>query len=321
MSERHNQVSNLDALREIGSVDAALEFLRPKPCPFPLVRLGGNRDGAYLLPHDLEGVAACMSPGVNNRKDFEDEIAERFGIASHMCDRSSDVNKLATPLKPGLQTFDKLWLDTTGAEDTVSIAQWIDQYRPNPEEDLILQMDIEGAEYRNIIATPDVVLRRFRIIVIELHALSTLNSPSRFDEILRPFLEKLASSFVSVHVHPNNAGAWFFTQEKRILVPQILEVTFLREDRLAGPDDSVFPVYIPHPLDIPFNVRNREPLFLDDYWRGRPPNSDELSKMVKEILEYTAVKLDSVGGKATSPLVADVKALQDRWLNARSAPA
>jgi len=39
-------------------MDTALdvvEFLKPKPCPVPLVRIGGNRDGAYLVPDDLAG--------------------------------------------------------------------------------------------------------------------------------------------------------------------------------------------------------------------------------------------------------------------------
>ena len=58
-------------------MDTALdvvEFLQPKPCPVPLVRIGGNRDGAYLVPDDLTGVSACFSPGVSNRKDFEDKL-------------------------------------------------------------------------------------------------------------------------------------------------------------------------------------------------------------------------------------------------------
>ena len=35
----------------------------------------------------------------------------------------------------------------------------------------ILQIDIEGAEYRNLLITDSITLNRFRIIVIELHGL------------------------------------------------------------------------------------------------------------------------------------------------------
>ena len=69
----------------------------PKPSPCELIRIGGNSDGAYLVPDDLEGVQACFSPGVCNFKKFEDELATRFGIKSYMCDFSSDVEKFSQP--------------------------------------------------------------------------------------------------------------------------------------------------------------------------------------------------------------------------------
>lgn len=87
--------------------EKALAFMRPKPCPYPLERVGGAADGAYLLPTDFDGIEACVSPGVNNYKPFEDEILERFGIKSHMCDRSSDEALFRTPLVKDKQTFRK----------------------------------------------------------------------------------------------------------------------------------------------------------------------------------------------------------------------
>jgi hypothetical protein len=37
----------------------------------PLIRLGADGDGGYLVPDDLEDVAACFSPGVDDRASFE----------------------------------------------------------------------------------------------------------------------------------------------------------------------------------------------------------------------------------------------------------
>ena len=59
-----------------------LDVLRPQPSPVPLIRVGGNWDGAYLLPDDLKNIAACFSPGVSNTKRFEDELLDRYGIPS-----------------------------------------------------------------------------------------------------------------------------------------------------------------------------------------------------------------------------------------------
>ena len=86
------------------------EFLKPKASKTRLIRIGDDRDGSYLVPDSLDGIAACFSPGVNRIKYFEDLLADRYGIESHMCDFSCDVDQFTTPLKPG-QTFLKKWLD------------------------------------------------------------------------------------------------------------------------------------------------------------------------------------------------------------------
>lgn len=87
-----------------------LEWLVPKGAIGNLERIGGTGDGAYLVPDDLEGIQACFSPGTANRKDFEDELLDKFSIRSHMMDASSDVNKFRTPLRDDYQTFEKSWL-------------------------------------------------------------------------------------------------------------------------------------------------------------------------------------------------------------------
>ena len=101
-----------------------IEVMRPQPSPKPLVRLGGYRDGAYLLPDDLEDIVACFSPGVSGVKHFEDELHDTYGIPSHMCDFSSDIKQFNTPLKKG-QTFKKLWLDISGKPNTITLEDWV----------------------------------------------------------------------------------------------------------------------------------------------------------------------------------------------------
>ncbi|MCJ8518102.1 hypothetical protein ABID21_001006 [Pseudorhizobium tarimense] len=70
---------------------ALFELLKPKASPTPLHRIGGNRDGPYLLPDDLDGITACFSPGVDNVKYFADTMVKRYSIDCHMCDYSSEV--------------------------------------------------------------------------------------------------------------------------------------------------------------------------------------------------------------------------------------
>ena len=186
-----------------------LQALRPHPSSAPLIRIGPGGDGTYLVPDDLEGIAACFSPGVDNFKDFEDVLTNRFGIAAHMCDGLGSADELRTPLVSGKQTFEQLWLDTNGAEDSISLDAWVARHHPDPAGDLILQMDIEGAEYRNLLGCSDEVLKRFRIIVLEVHSLDEMQKDTVLNEVLLPFFERLNQYFICVHAHPNN---YFDTQ-------------------------------------------------------------------------------------------------------------
>jgi hypothetical protein len=43
-----------------------VRLMRPIESGHPLVRLGGPKDGGYLVPDDLDGIAFCFSPGVSD---------------------------------------------------------------------------------------------------------------------------------------------------------------------------------------------------------------------------------------------------------------
>ena len=64
-----------------------IRALRPVDCGIPLIRIGGNADGGYLVPDDLDGIEYCFSPGVNTVADFENDLADRK-IRSFLADLS-----------------------------------------------------------------------------------------------------------------------------------------------------------------------------------------------------------------------------------------
>lgn len=262
-----------DASISAPSLSEMLEFfdlLKPKASSFPLIRIGGNYDGSYLIPDDLSGIKACFSPGMNNFKHFEDTLVETYGIDCHMCDYSSDVERFKTPLIAGRQTFQKKWLDVDGSSESISLDQWVQGSEPSG--DLLLQMDIEGAEYRNLIASSDEVLSRFRIIVMEVHGLTQIGDPAILRGVLAPFFRRMSKWFDLIHVHPNNYGHEYQISGTSINIPDLLELTYLRKDRNLSP--SYTPL-IPHPLDVGQNVIDKPPLFLGEEWLegGRPIES------------------------------------------------
>jgi hypothetical protein len=104
-------------------------------------RFGPKRDGGYLLPDDLEGIGGCVSPGVSAECGFDMDIAD-LGIDVYLADASVS----SPPVAHERFRFSKLHFDTFNSSDTVTIDDFCRLI--SPASDLLLQMDIEGAEYR-----------------------------------------------------------------------------------------------------------------------------------------------------------------------------
>ena len=237
---------------------AAVQYMVPVGCTRELIRLGGDGDGAYLLPDDLDGIAACFSPGVADVCGFEAELQERFSIPSYLCDASVSGENLG--LKEGEHWFSPKWLGSFDGGDTQSLDAWVLASDHADSGDLLLQMDIEGAEYRSLLATSDSVLQRFRIVVLELHLLAGLQSGRFLNTLFLPVLRKLHAQFDCVHAHANNCCGSFDLWGTE--VPQVIELSFYRRDRNQG---ERRPLQIPHPLDV-VNVPDRPALLLGSPW-------------------------------------------------------
>jgi hypothetical protein len=231
-----------------------------------MIRVGGSDDGSYLIPNDLKCIDSCFSPGVNNVKSFEDELVERFNIRCHMCDFSSDEASFSTPLIYGKQTFDKLWLDVKDSCNSITLSNWIARYSKDHLKDLILQMDIEGGEYPSLLESPKDVIKRFRIIVVELHGLCAFKDAQLLSKSVGPLIEKLYQTHICVHAHPNNCSGQFIDYISGINIPDVLEVTYLRRDRFLDDRESWIQPMLPHPFDIAFNVQDQVPLHLNSSW-------------------------------------------------------
>lgn len=267
--------------------ERVVSFMKPKPSPFPLLRIGGSRDGAYLVPSVLDDVTACFSPGVANRKNFEDELLERFGIRSHLMDFSSDVEKFETPLVAGHQTFRKKWLSPDGGKDSLSISEWVSREEGDVCSNFLLQMDIEGAEYANILQTSSETLERFLVLVVEFHDVaSRVLAQGEQRRELEGVIDLLSKSFVSVHARINNCCA-VRRLGARIRIPEVLEVTFLRADYFGSASHTEWAVPpVPSPLDIARNVLWYRPRHLSAEWRHGAIAMSSLSKILGDWADF-----------------------------------
>lgn len=238
------------------AVREALDLITPWNSGLPLIRVGGDADGGYLIPDALEGIEALFSPGVSSTWDFERFVADKYGIRSFMVDGSVDAPAGLTEF----QQFRRIWLGTRSSGDVITLDDWISDSVLSESADLLLQMDIEGSEYGVLNAVRLSTLRRFRIVVVEYHGLDWMSVAPVLSMRILPAFRKMSVDFEAVHVHPNNCcGA---QNIYGVPIPKVLEVTYLRRDWVFG---TPVRARIPHALDRDCVVGN-PPLSLPALW-------------------------------------------------------
>ena len=219
-----------------------------------MIRIGPSKDGGYLLPDDFDGIEACFSPGVDKESGFELQLAER-GIAIYMADASVD----SPPIQHDRFLFTKKFIGSYDEGIFTTLNSWVNEKALNHPGDLILQIDIEGAEYEAFINMSEELIARFRMIVVEFHHLDYLFSKPYFD-IAQAAFRKIIRQHCCVHIHPNNVGS--VASSNNVSIPQMMEFTFYRKDRMTK---QVTRAKIPHPEDVDC-ASNRATLGLPDCW-------------------------------------------------------
>jgi hypothetical protein len=242
--------SDLDETR------AFIRQLAPRDIGIALKRIGSAGDGGYLVPDDLAGIGGCLSPGVSTEIGFDLEMASR-GIPVFM----ADASVAGPPQEHDLFHFYPKFLDVVDDEKNMRLERLVAEASAHTADDLLLQMDIEGAEYRVLLDASDEVLQRFRIILLECHHLSRLFGRQN-SQLMTATFRKLLRHFHIVHIHPNNVCA--ATCREDVAIPPVMEFTLVRKDRARTEPRGG--LSFPHPLDSD-NVTTQPSLVLPEIWR------------------------------------------------------
>lgn len=247
------------AYTTIKEVTSLIRKLHPYRFENDLIRVGPNKDGGYLIPNDLEGIHACFSPGVGDCSEFELWCFNR-GIEIFLADGSIDH----PPLENSSVNYNflKKYLGSRDDSKSISLNTWVQSNVSQEEHDLLLQMDIEGAEYDCLINTPESMLNRFRIMVIEFHDLDRLWETTFFNDAKVVF-EKILKNHKCVHIHPNNHIK--IESKNHIDIPPVTEFTFIRKDRIKS---DVFATKFPHRLDFD-NAPSQPTIKLPSRWHKK----------------------------------------------------
>ena len=138
--------------------------------------MGGNGDGGYLLPDILKDIDICFSAGVGNISKFEKELSENYNIKSFMADGSVD----SPPDNDDKFFFSKKFLSSISDIDNTTLLDWMKESGITKDENIILQMDIEGSEYEVLTHESIETFKTFSLLIIEFHKLENISNPIFF---------------------------------------------------------------------------------------------------------------------------------------------
>ncbi|NEQ67493.1 MAG: FkbM family methyltransferase [Symploca sp. SIO2D2] len=245
-----------ESMTEKSELQLLLKKLYPIASDKELVRLGPKQDGGYLVPNDFLGIKACFSPGVADSSGFEKDCAD-LGMKVFLADKSVEGPAEANMLF----YFTKKFIGTTSNEEFMTLDDWVTLSLPGNNSDLLLQIDIEGGEYEVFVSTPEALMQRFRIIVAEFHFLDQLWHKAFFAGAKLVF-DKILRTHACMHIHPNNFCSPI--EKDGLIIPPVMEFTFLRNDRINKYNSSYQRVF-PSPLDYD-NFNTYPPLILPQCW-------------------------------------------------------
>ena len=162
-----------------------------------LRRYGNEHDGGYLMCSNLsEGIESAYSYGIASEDTWGCAVSRQFKTPIHQYDCFTDT-------RPTCEGGQFIFHDecvgpkqaTVEGNPFDTIASQIDRNGDTGKR-VLLKMDIEGAEWESLIATPDDVLDRIVQLPMELHG----TDDPKFVELVR----RLKQKFYLVNLHYNN---------------------------------------------------------------------------------------------------------------------
>ena len=206
------------------SVQEYISILSPNKFKGNLKRFGGEGDGSYVLPKNIiTSKAYLISGGISDNNDFEIELAKK-GVTGIQVDNSIS----RAPKEHKNLVFKIATLGERDGKHEISLKNLISNTPLN--KNLIVKLDIEGAEISALQHLSEKSLKRINCLVLELHNLSSL---VQNDRILQALVKLKNSGLSSVYLQANNGILDYIIAG--VLIPDNVEVTFVRKDEVSKP--------------------------------------------------------------------------------------
>lgn len=191
---------------------------------FELKRYGRHHDGGYVMLDDFVECHYAYSFGINDDSSWDEQIAENdidVFCYDHTIDSLPNNNPRLHFNKIGIGVRDSL------GESLLSFDTILDFNKCQNEDNMILKMDTEGAEWGVIRDISSETLSKFSQMTFEFHNVASTYFLS-FEETLAIF-EKLNRTHQVIWIHANNFGA--VEQSGNIVIPDTIEITYANRNK------------------------------------------------------------------------------------------
>jgi hypothetical protein len=214
----------------------ALALLRPYDIlGFRKTRIGRQGDGGYVLLDDFDTVSAIYSVGIGDEVSFDLDFATR-GKEIFIFDHTVDKPPLT---HPNFFFFRRGIGATNGGSASLYTLEHEMRLGHAGRSDLLLKMDVEGAEFEIFSAMSRETLQRFRQIILEIHGLSRLSDPA-YRAMFVNAISNINGVFTLIHAHANNSRPICVIDG--YVVADILELSYVRSDLVQRvPSKTIYP--------------------------------------------------------------------------------
>jgi hypothetical protein len=202
-----------------------LKLLGPKKLVgVNLIRLGNpDGDGGYVMLDEFPSDSIAYSFGLGDDVSLDADLAKK-NIDIYMYDNTID----ALPFYNDHFHFFKMGIcgKINNDEQFETFEQLLKTNGHANHRNIILKMDVEGAEWESLICIPQEVMEQCNQIIVEFHGLEQITNFERYRSICN-LLEKINNTHQSVHLHGNNFSRYPVIGGKPI--PNVIEVTYARK--------------------------------------------------------------------------------------------
>ncbi len=206
------------------------------------VRLGDPHDGGYVMVDNFKTAGVAYSFGINDDVSWDWDMVSR-GYDIFMYDPT------IAALPKNHERFHFFKQGILGIEIKEQAMNTLENFiRLNghaANSNMILKMDVEGAEWSFLSTVASETLNQFDQMVFEFHDMTAPKDQSVMNATLA-CISKINRTHSLVHLHANNWSSFLILEDK-ILVPNVLELTYVKTSNYELVDDEN--IFLPLPID------------------------------------------------------------------------